>query len=290
MDQLQRTVRLGPLRVGLRLPVNTSGLQRPWCLPEPGERLDLELEVTTTEFAAGDALEFDEFDAHHCSWRIGSVRGQWDHREGTGTLTLSQPIDLVGGLREFGSNLLWMLQALVLQAGGLLVHGAALSLSSGVFVVCGVSGAGKSTLASRFVDRALHDDLVYLVPSAPDPSKWQAWRQNAIRIRGEHLPWATPLAAMVRLAADRSRTHVDRANWPQCVGEIAPHCWYAGGAAAAATAERIAALTASVPIGVLTHCLSDPVEVVEVALASLLLPDLQQVPQLPCGGLAAVQP
>jgi energy-coupling factor transporter ATP-binding protein EcfA2 len=157
-------------------------------------------------------------------------------------------------------------QALALQRGGLLLHGAALVLDGQAVVVSGPSGAGKSTLAARFAGQVLHDDVIALAPDGHSPSGWAAWSQDGSRAPSGELPGQVPLQRLLLFSSDRSHTFCTPMLTAEALGELAAQTYFAGGMATARLMAQLAELAASVPLGRLGHCLSDSTATVQATL------------------------
>ncbi len=157
-------------------------------------------------------------------------------------------------------SVLGTLQALALHAGGLLLHGAAISDGGQAIAVTGPSGAGKTTFAQRFPGQVLHDDVIALAPDAASPTGWAVWSQDGWRAPDGPLPPSLPLRRIGIFDTNRAITQARSVLAPDALSLLAAQTYFAGGEATPLLMANLAALAEAVPLCRFSHCLADPTD------------------------------
>lgn len=252
---LRLTTRFGDFRVGVRLPAGSDeNLVSAWLDP-PGLEANLDLELRLGATSGRELDWYGRLDQGLFSFENFFCSVNASLRQGRGELTVENA-PRSGYTYALLSGVVAAAHAHVLCSGGVLMHAATLHHRGRAYVIVGASGAGKSTLAHRFADTYLHDDYAFIVPE-PD-GQWWFWRHAETRGPRDERPWRVPLAGLLVLGADRSRTAAEPIAQGQAFAAVMAHAFHAAGAGAQPTFAGIQQLVHDHPPWQLSHSLAQP--------------------------------
>ena len=249
--------RFGDAAFAVDLPAAFGAVRRPWRGPYgaelafrfEAERGDMPLTEASTHFSRLDATGF-AFTAASCHGA-----GTWTEQRGTVVLHDgdASPLARVQMLQE---SLFAPCYARLLLDGGLLLHAATLWIDGKAYVIAGHSTAGKTTLSARFAPHWWSDEHAFL---ASDGDGWQVLRHIDFRGNEGDFPWRAPLAGLLWLGPERTRSGVTPLAPADGLKRILPQALVAGPLTSTLVLDAAVHVCAHVAVRELSHCLTTPV-------------------------------